>query len=80
MIDRSFYAYTSESLPHAEFEERFARFQGKNSDVLVEYVSSDFMSDASEELAILEAIFVKEGEREVSASYLATAYLLTPNS
>lgn len=40
MIDRSFYAYTSDTLPQDEFEARFAAFQGKNSNVLVEYVGA----------------------------------------
>lgn len=62
MIDRSFYAYTSDALSEAEFEERFARFQGKNSNVLVEYVSSDFLKGSTDELAILEHIFVSEGD------------------
>ena len=67
-IDRSFYAYTSENLSTAEFEERFARFQGQNNNVLVEYVSSDFMHDSLKvgEMETLEAIF----EREESKSNL----------
>ena len=43
LIDRSFYAYTSEGLPTQHFEERFTRFQGRNDNVMVEYVPSDFM-------------------------------------
>jgi len=61
LIDRSFYAYTSEALPVPEFQERFARFQGLNSNVLVEYVPSDFLeASAADELAILEHIFSRE--------------------
>ena len=43
MIDRSFYAYTREALDAEAFGRRFATFQGRNSHVQVEYVSSDFM-------------------------------------
>ena len=60
MIDRSFYAYTSEALSAAQFEERITRFQGKNSNVLVEYVPSDFMTTTSDELAILGRIMSRE--------------------
>lgn len=68
-IDRSFYAYTSENLPSQEFEQRFARFQGHNSNVQVEYVSSDFMQEKlrASEMETLKAIF----EREESKSALA---------
>jgi len=68
-IDRSFYAYTSENLPTEEFEERFSRFQGQNSNVQVEYVSSDFMQESLKlgEMDTLEAIF----EREETKSNLA---------
>ena len=61
-IDRSFYAYTSENLATEDFEERFARFQGTNSNVHVEYVSSDFMQETLKvgEMDTLEAIFQKE--------------------
>lgn len=64
-IDRSFYAYTSENLPSDEFQQRFARFQGQNSNVLVEYVSSDFMHDSLKvgEMETLEAIFAREEEK-----------------
>ena len=58
LIDRSFYAYTSEGLPTQHFEERFTRFQGRNDNVMVEYVPSDFMRTSnSEELTILARIF-----------------------
>ena len=57
LIDRSFYVYTSEALPTSSFEERFARFQGTNSNVLVEYVPSDFIQAAKDELAILSDLF-----------------------
>ena len=61
MIDRSFYAYTSDELSQQEFQDRFARFQGTNSNVLVEYVCSDFVHDASnDELTILEHVFTRE--------------------
>lgn len=60
MIDRSFYAYSSEALGADLFEERFARFQGQNSHVLVEYVPSDFVAAADDELAVLEHIFARE--------------------
>jgi hypothetical protein len=63
MIDRSFYAYTCDRLSQAEFEQRFARFQGHNSNVLVEYVSSNSfvqMSAVNDELAILKSVFVRE--------------------
>jgi hypothetical protein len=65
MIDRSFYAYTSDALSQQQFEDCFSRFQGTNSNVLVEYVSSDFIRSAGvDELAILEQIFARE-ERAV---------------
>eukprot|EP01094_Clydonella_sp_ATCC50884_P018479 TRINITY_DN341_c0_g1_i1.p1 TRINITY_DN341_c0_g1~~TRINITY_DN341_c0_g1_i1.p1 ORF type:complete len:2401 (-),score=1116.71 TRINITY_DN341_c0_g1_i1:178-7182(-) len=60
MIDRSFYAYRCENLPREELEARFARFQGQNSNVFVEYVPSDFVSRSSSELAVLEHIFQRE--------------------
>ena len=41
LIDRSFYAYTSDQLSDAQFAARFAAFQGQNSHVLVEYVASE---------------------------------------
>ena len=61
-IDRSFYAYTSENLQTDEFEQRFARFQGQNSHVQLEYVSSDFMHESLKvgEMDTLEAIFKRE--------------------
>ncbi len=64
-IDRSFYAYTSENLPTEEFEQRFSRFQGQNSNVLVEYVSSDFMHESLKvgEMDTLETIFDQEEKR-----------------
>ena len=62
LIDRSFYVYAAESVANDTFEERFMRFQGNNSHVLVEYVPSDFMRDpASDELATLARIFMREG-------------------
>jgi len=70
-IDRSFYAYTSENLPTEEFEQRFAHFQGQNSNVQVEYVSSDFMRESLKigEMETLEAIF----EREESKSQMSSS-------
>jgi len=59
-IDRSFYAYTSDALSQAEFEDRFTRFQGENDNVIVEYVPSDFIQDSSDEMATLESIFARE--------------------
>ena len=60
MISRHFYAYTSEDLPKAEFEKRFASFQGQNSNVMVKYVPSDFIRGSTDEMATLETIFVRE--------------------
>ena len=63
LIDRSFYVYASEQLPTDAFQARFKRFQGCNSNVLAEYVSSNFMQDAgSDELAILSTILEREAE------------------
>ena len=61
-IDRSFYAYTSENLSTKEFEQRFAQFQGQNSNVQVEFVSSQFMHESLKvsEMSTLEAIFKRE--------------------
>ena len=61
-IDRSFYAYTSENLQTDEFEQRFARFQGQNNNVNLEYVSSDFMQESLKvgEMETLGAIFKRE--------------------
>lgn len=61
-IDRSFYAYTNENLPQQEFEDRFYRFQGQNSNVKVQYLSSDFMGESLKrgEMDTLEAIFNQE--------------------
>ena len=63
LIDRSFYAYSSDKLSTAEFEERFTRFQGQNNNVFVEYVSSDFVTDAHDELAVLGYIFTREAQQ-----------------
>mmetsp|Transcript_51013 Transcript_51013/g.100982 ORF Transcript_51013/g.100982 Transcript_51013/m.100982 type:complete len:1121 (-) Transcript_51013:405-3767(-) len=41
LIDRSFYCYASEGLSDEQFKDRFAKFQGQNKDVRVEYVASD---------------------------------------
>jgi len=64
LIDRSFYVYENEALSHAEFERRFSRFQGTNNNVLVEYVSSDFAQHITDELDILERIFLCESRRQ----------------
>jgi hypothetical protein len=60
LIDRGFYVYTSDGLSTAQFEERFTSFQGTNSNVQVEYVPSDFVESATDELAILKHIFTRE--------------------
>lgn len=60
MIDRSFYTYSSEGLPSETFKQRFERFQGANSNVMVEYVPSDFIQAAEDELGILSHIFKRE--------------------
>mmetsp|Transcript_16564 Transcript_16564/g.40507 ORF Transcript_16564/g.40507 Transcript_16564/m.40507 type:complete len:2315 (+) Transcript_16564:297-7241(+) len=60
LIDRSFYAYTSDGLTVDEFEERFALFQGQNSNVLVEYKSSDFIRESTSEMEMLASIFSRE--------------------
>uniref|UniRef100_A0A7S4AAQ7 Uncharacterized protein n=1 Tax=Pseudo-nitzschia australis TaxID=44445 RepID=A0A7S4AAQ7_9STRA len=60
MINRDFYAYSSDELPQVEFETRFETFQGQNNDVRARYVSSDFIRDSLNEMATLESIFVKE--------------------
>ena len=73
LIDRSFYAYTSDALSQAEFEQRFACFQAKNSNVLVEYVSSDFVQDAEDELAILSHIFEAQAQMDGRPSQLQQA-------
>jgi hypothetical protein len=70
MIDRSFYAYTSDNLSVEEFEQRFALFQGQSSNVLVEYVSSEFIRESSGEMEMLESIFNRE---EMSGGVQANA-------
>ena len=70
MIDRSFYAYTCEELPTAEFEGRFAAFQGQNDNVMVEYVASEGVVQSTDEMATLEAIFARE-DRAASAAAAA---------
>eukprot|EP00746_Dinoflagellata_sp_MGD_P124033 gnl/MRDRNA2_/MRDRNA2_58642_c0_seq1.p1 gnl/MRDRNA2_/MRDRNA2_58642_c0~~gnl/MRDRNA2_/MRDRNA2_58642_c0_seq1.p1 ORF type:complete len:1612 (+),score=292.79 gnl/MRDRNA2_/MRDRNA2_58642_c0_seq1:504-4838(+) len=59
LIDRSFYAYTSDALSVQQFEERMACFQGLNNNVLMEYVNSDWMQ-SKDELTILQQIFTRE--------------------
>jgi hypothetical protein len=60
LIDRSFYAYSSEGLSAEAFKERFQRFQGHNDHVEVKYVSSDFIRDSTDEMATLGAILERE--------------------
>lgn len=62
MIDRHFYAYTSEKLPQDEFQRRFASFQGQNNNVIVRYAPSDFIRQSPDEMATLETIFEREEE------------------
>jgi hypothetical protein len=71
LIDRRFYAYTTDNLPVAEFESRFSMFQGHNNNVMVEYVSSDFISDSTDEMATLEAIFEREQQSIGESSFNA---------
>ena len=59
-IDRSFYAYTGDLLSQKNFEERFAKFQGQNNHVIVEYVPSDFIQSNYDEMATLKSIFARE--------------------
>jgi hypothetical protein len=69
MIDRSFYAYTSDALSDAEFQAKFAAFQGQNHTVLVEYVSSEFVAkNQHDELAILKHIFGREKDVALRAA------------
>eukprot|EP00980_Cylindrotheca_fusiformis_P003809 scaffold839_cov138-Cylindrotheca_fusiformis.AAC.4 len=70
LIDRSFYAYTSDGLSMDEFEERFSRFQGQSSNVLVEYVSSEFIRESAGEMEMLKSIFSRE---EMSGGVQANA-------
>eukprot|EP00658_Telonema_sp_P-2_P017088 TRINITY_DN16619_c0_g1_i6.p1 TRINITY_DN16619_c0_g1~~TRINITY_DN16619_c0_g1_i6.p1 ORF type:complete len:697 (+),score=215.83 TRINITY_DN16619_c0_g1_i6:177-2267(+) len=70
MIDRSFYAYTSEALEQEEFEEKFSKFQANNSNVMVEYVGSEFIQQAEDELAILEHVFSRQGEESAGFNVL----------
>jgi hypothetical protein len=68
MIDRSFYAYSCEELPTADFEGRFAAFQGQNNHVLVEYVPSEGVIRGTDEMATLEAIFAREDRAAAAAT------------
>lgn len=68
MINRDFYAYSSDELPEAEFEARFESFQGQNNNVRARYVSSDFIRSSPNEMTTLESIFVKEEETNASFS------------
>jgi len=65
MIDRTFYAYEAENLSEDDFQDRFELFQGQNSHVMARYVSSDFISSMSDEMDILEAIFVEEEKSQL---------------
>ena len=61
LIDRSFYAYGSEDLPIQAFRQRFSRFQGVSNNVIVEYVSSDFLQTfRGDEMKILKKVFQRE--------------------
>ena len=62
LIDRSFYVYSSEDLSTEAFQERFARFQGNNDHVESKYASSDFIRDASDEMATLGALLEREDD------------------
>ena len=74
MIDRSFYAYSSDQLSKEEFCQRFERFQGTSNNVLVEYVSSDFVrTSISNEMAILQHVFEREGKAAATAATAATS-------
>ena len=64
MIDRNFYAFTSDELSQEAFEDRFTRFQGNNNDVAVKYVLSDFISDADNEIEVLGTLFAREEQVE----------------
>ena len=68
MINREFYAYSSDELPQAEFEDRFETFQGQNNNVRARYVSSDFIRSSPNEMATLQSIFVTEEQTNVSFS------------
>ena len=64
MIDRNFYAYTSDELTKEAFEERFARFQGNNNRVTVKYVPSEFINNAANEMEILRSLFQREAQTQ----------------
>lgn len=68
MINRDFYAYSSDELSDSEFETRFETFQGQNNNVRVRYVSSDFIRSSPNEMATLESIFVKGEQTNASFS------------
>ena len=67
MIDRNFYAYTSDELTKEAFEERFTRFQGNNNRVTVKYVPSEFIDDAANEMEILHSLFQRESQVQDSS-------------
>ena len=58
-------------MPTAAYEERFLLFQGENDNVIVEYVSSNFVDLCSKELDIFEKILAREERGNVlsTASY-----------
>ena len=64
LIERSFYAYSSEALDAPTFDARFTAFQGRNHRVLASYCSSDFLqagrSGGKDELALLAELFARE--------------------
>ncbi len=71
MINREFYAYSSDELSKSEFEARFETFQGQNNDVRAKYVSSDFIRSSPNEMATLKSIFVKEEQTNTSFSSMS---------
>eukprot|EP00536_Pseudo-nitzschia_multiseries_P000059 jgi/Psemu1/321429/estExt_fgenesh1_pg.C_20043 len=71
MINRDFYAYSSDELPQAAFEARFESFQGQNNNVRARYVSSDFIRDSPNEMTTLESIFLKEERSNVAFSSMS---------
>jgi len=71
LIDRSAYAFSCEKLSLPVFEERFTTFQGTSNNVACEYVSSDFIEGAADELAILDHILAREDSAGEAAAVAA---------
>jgi hypothetical protein len=61
LIDRSFYVHTYERVPQTLFEERFAQFQGQNSNVLLEFAASGFVQTAGDESEVNRIAFQMDG-------------------